>query len=61
MEDEMSLPAWVIKFVVVVTLSTVLGTISVLLALRSGKSMPAALLVGLTVGTAALGGFSTIF
>ncbi|MEZ0070987.1 hypothetical protein [Planotetraspora sp. GP83] len=57
----MSLSAWMLKLIAVVTLSVVLGTISVALALRSGKSMPAALLVGLSVGTAALGGFSAIF
>ncbi|MER6824646.1 hypothetical protein ABT352_01475 [Streptosporangium sp. NPDC000563] len=50
----------VIKAIIAIALSVAVGGGAALLALRSGKSPSASLLVGLTVGTAALGGFSPI-
>ncbi|MEV0974812.1 hypothetical protein [Microtetraspora glauca] len=49
-----------IKAIIAIALSVAVGGGAALLARRSGKSRSASLLVGLTVGTAALGGFSPI-
>ncbi|MGI5273272.1 hypothetical protein ACQEUU_29275 [Nonomuraea sp. CA-218870] len=50
----------IIKTIIAIAVAVVTGAAAVVIARRSGKNTPAALLVGLTVGTAALGGVSPI-
>ncbi|MER5643575.1 hypothetical protein [Streptosporangium sp. NPDC002524] len=49
-----------IRGIVVAAISLILGGVAVVLALRSGKSMPAALLMGLTIAIGALGGLAAL-
>ncbi|MER7504795.1 hypothetical protein AB0L05_28925 [Nonomuraea pusilla] len=49
-----------IKALIAIVFTLLVGGVAVVIARRSGKNMPSALLVGLTVGTAALGGVTPI-
>ncbi|MEV4176478.1 hypothetical protein [Nonomuraea sp. NPDC049709] len=52
--------ALVIKTIIALAVAALTGGAAVVIARRSGKNPSAALLVGLTVGTAALGGVTPI-
>ncbi|MGS2640302.1 hypothetical protein [Streptosporangium sp. LJ11] len=56
----MSVSESVIRGIIVTTISLILGGVAVVLALRSGKSTPAALLMGMTIAIGALGGLAAL-
>ncbi|MFI9559806.1 hypothetical protein [Nonomuraea endophytica] len=52
--------AMVIKTIIAVVFMVLTGGAAVVIARRSGKTLSSAFLIGLTVGTAALGGVTPI-
>jgi hypothetical protein len=56
----MPVPVWTTRALATVLPAAALGAVAVVLARRSGKSLPAALLVGLTIGVSPAAGLAPV-